>query len=73
MSRCEIDGRCGILDMLEAAALRGGPVEVRRGEDWHRLTVRDVVSAQGEDWLVSGDGERLAISEIAAVRPMPPA
>ncbi|MCL7744088.1 hypothetical protein LV476_03860 [Guyparkeria hydrothermalis] len=66
-NRC-VDWRCGVLDLLEAAALRSAPVDVRQGERWQRLTVRDVTSAEGEDWLVTADGERIAVSEIAAVR-----
>jgi hypothetical protein len=63
-----IDWRCGILDLLEAAALRSMPVEVRRGGCWQRVRVCDVVSAQGEDWLVTVDGEHVAVSEITAAR-----
>lgn len=59
-----------MLDVLEAAALHARAVDVRFGKDWRRLKVRDVVSAQGEDWLITADGERVAVSEITAVRPV---
>ena len=65
-----VDWRCGILDLLEAAALHAGAVDVRRGQHWQCVTVRDVISAQGEDWLVTTSGERVAVSEIEAVRPV---
>ena len=64
-----IEWRCGILDLLEAAAMHAGAVEIRCGGGWQRLTVRDVVGAQGEDWLVTADGERVAVSDITAARP----
>ena len=65
--RC-IDWRCGVLDVLEAAALHAGVVDVRHDQGWTRLTVRDVVTAQGEDWLITAEGQRLPVSEITAVR-----
>ena len=64
-----IDGRCGILDLLEAAAMHADDVDIRRGGDWQRLTVRDVVSEAGEDWLVTADDRRVAVSDIGAARP----
>lgn len=64
-----VDWRCGILDLLEAAAMHAGNVDIRRGGGWQRLTVRDVVSVEGEDWLVTADGKRVAVSEITAARP----
>lgn len=67
--RC-IDWRCGMLDVLEAAALHAGAVDVRRGDGWQRLSVRDVVSAHGEDWLITSAGDRVALSDITAVRPV---
>ncbi|WP_156413891.1 MULTISPECIES: hypothetical protein [unclassified Guyparkeria] len=70
MSGRPTDWRCGILDLLEAAALRSAEIEIRRGERWQRLRVSDVVSAQGEDWLVTAEGERVAVSDITAARPI---
>ena len=64
------DWRCGILDLLEAAALRSTPVEVRIGKTWRRVTVRDVIGADGEDWLLMPDGDRVAVSDIDGARPI---
>ena len=68
MNEPVVDWRCGMLDVLEAAALEGGEVEVCRGKHWQRVQVSDVVSDRGEDWLVSPAGERLAVGELSAVR-----
>lgn len=64
-----IDGRCGVLDLLEAAALRAGSVEVRLDDGWRQVAVHDVVGADGEDWLVTTGGERIAVGRIVAARP----
>jgi len=70
MNDRSVDWRCGILDLLEAAALRSSPVEVRIGGTWRRVTVNDVVGADGEDWLLMPGGERMAVGRIDAARPI---
>lgn len=65
-----IDWRCGILDVLEAAALHGEQVEVRLDGRWQRVRMLDVVSESGEDWLVGDGGERIAVRLIEMARPV---
>ena len=57
-----------MLDMIEIDALHARVVDVRCGKDWRCLTARDVVNSQGEDWLVTASGERLAVSESSRLR-----
>jgi len=64
-----VDWRCGILDLLEAAALRRSSVEIRLDGQWRRVTVIDVPSEQGEDWLLTTSGERIPVLAIDAARP----
>ncbi|MGM0516032.1 MAG: hypothetical protein ACQER6_00365 [Pseudomonadota bacterium] len=64
-----IDWRCGILDLLEAAAMRQGAVEIRTGGRWRCVTVSDVPSVDKEDWLLTVSGECVPVAEIEASRP----
>lgn len=63
------DFRCGILDVLEAAALHGEQVDVRLDGRWCRVRVLDVASEGGEDWLVGDGGERIAVQLIEMACP----
>jgi len=46
-----VDWCCGILDVLEAAALHGDLAEIRLDGRWQRVPVVDVVGERGGDWL----------------------
>jgi len=65
-----VDWRCGVLDLLEAAALRQDGVEIRVEGQWRRVVVRDVPSVAGEDWLLAASGERIPVAGIEAARPV---
>ncbi|MBL9105442.1 MAG: hypothetical protein JNL82_31190 [Myxococcales bacterium] len=56
---------CDILDVLEEAAIFRKPVEVEL-RDRHRFTarVRDVYTADGEDFVVFEDGDPMSVAEI---------
>ena len=69
--RMAVDWRCGVLDLLEAAAMRRAPVDVRIEGRWQRVTVVDVPSENGEDWLLADSGERIPLNAIEAARPSP--
>lgn len=64
-----VDWRCGILDVLEAAALHQAQVDIRIHGAWRRLRVADVVSERGGDWLIAADSERIMVAAIEQVRP----
>ncbi len=66
-----VDWRCGILDVLEAAALHGDAAEIRLDGRWRRVRVLDVLSEGGDDWLLTDDGQRIAVAAIEMVRPVP--
>ena len=44
-------------------------VDVRLAGQWHRVTVVDVPGEDGEDWLLTGSGERIPLTAIDAARP----
>ena len=67
----EVDWRCGILDLLEAAAMHRSGVDVRIAGRWRRVVVADVPGEDGEDWLVTVSGDRIAVADIEAARPSP--
>lgn len=69
MDRRVVNWRCGMLDLLEAAALHAGPVDLHLADGWRRVVAQDVVTVAGEDWLVTAGGERIALGLIDAVRP----
>ncbi|MFO7582817.1 hypothetical protein [Guyparkeria sp.] len=66
-----VDWRCGILDVLEAAALHGDHAEIRLDGRWRRVRVIDVLSEGGDDWLLTDDGQRIAVGSIEMARPVP--
>ncbi|MFI9651293.1 hypothetical protein [Guyparkeria halopsychrophila] len=63
------DFRCGILDVLEGAALHKRHAEVHLDGRWRRIRVIDVVTDRGEDWVILADDERLAVGRIERARP----
>lgn len=63
------DFRCGIVDVLEAAALHKRHAEVQVDGRWRRVRVIDVETDHGEDWVVLPGGDRLAVSRIEKARP----
>lgn len=65
-----VDWRCGILDVLEAAALHCDHAEIRLDGRWRRLRVLDVLSEGGDDWLLTDDGQRIAVGLIEMARPV---
>ncbi len=66
-----IDFRCGILDVLEAAALHQRHAEVHVDGRWRRIRVIDVATDHGEDWVIFDGEERLAVGRIDMARPVP--
>jgi len=64
------DFRCGILDVLEAAALHQRRAEVHVEGRWRRIRVIDVVTDHGEDWVILDGDERLAVGRIEMARPV---
>ncbi len=63
------DFRCGILDVLEGAALHKRHAEIYTDGRWRRVRVIDVVTGGGEDWAILADDERLAVGRIERARP----
>ncbi|MFO7808268.1 hypothetical protein [Guyparkeria sp.] len=63
------DFRCGILDVLEGAALRKCHVEVQVDGRWRRVRVIDVATDRGEDWAILAGDERLAVGRIERAHP----
>ena len=49
--------------------LRRAAVDVRIEGRWQRVTVVDVPSENGEDWLLADSGERIPLNAIDAARP----
>lgn len=66
-----VDWRCGILDVLEAAALHGDQAEIRLDGRWQRVRVIDVLGERGGDWLITAEEKRIAVEAIEMVRPVP--
>lgn len=59
-------GRCDVLDMLEEAAVAHMPVELEL-RDGSRIVdgIRDVITENGEDYVVLQAHPRVAVSAIA--------
>jgi transcriptional antiterminator Rof (Rho-off) len=65
MEQQEPTGRCDFLDVLEEAAHFKRPVQIEL-RDGQRFTasVQDVVTADGEDYVVFAGRDRVAVSQI---------
>ena len=63
------DFRCGIVDVLEAAALHKCHADVQVDGRWRRVRVIDVVTDHGEDWVVLDGDDRVAVGRIERARP----
>lgn len=59
---------CALYDQLELLALRGQKVRVKlQGGNEVELVIRDLQQADGAEWLISDEYDRIRLDELLSV------